>query len=115
MRKELAKALETRTRFTGTFAKFGLKNGYMGPERVVLLTDIKDASGEITTDHLWFNYTKGFKSLDLKENDTVEFVARVKTYQKGYKGYRHDVHKPIETDYKLSHPTQLRIVMKGDL
>ena len=30
-----------------------------------------------------------------------------KIYEKGYKGYRDDVYKPIELDYKLSHPTKI--------
>ena len=35
------------------------------------------------------------------EGVEVEFTARVKQYTKGYKGYRDDVYKPIEVDYKF--------------
>jgi len=108
MRTELEKMDEVRDTFTGTFVKFSTKNGYKGIEKTVLLKDIKDMSGRIMTDHLWFNFTKGFSELNLIENDVVQFDARVKEYEKGYRGYRDDVYKPIETDYKLSHPTKIR-------
>src|SRR5262245_49813246 len=108
MRKDLQKVEGVRAKFTGTFARFGVKNGYKGPLRTVLLTNIVDADEHVVADHLWFNLTKGFEQLDLHEGDRVEFVARVREYQKGYFGYREDVYKPVETDYKLSHPTKVR-------
>ena len=79
----------------------------MGIEYTVLLTDIKDMQGNTITDHLWFNLTKGFEKLNLQENEIIKFDARVKSYMKGHKGYRDDVYKPIEKDYKLSHPTRI--------
>jgi hypothetical protein len=40
--------------------------------------------------------------------DVVQFDARGKAYEKGNKGGCDDVWKsPMETDYKLSHPTRL--------
>jgi hypothetical protein len=32
-------------------------------------------------------------------------------YTKGYKGRREDVWKPVETDYRLSYPTNVRKVV----
>jgi hypothetical protein len=108
MRKALQQIDGVRTRFIGTFSRFGIKNGYKGPLRTVLLIEIMNESGKIITDHLWFNLTKGFERLDLREGDRIEFFARVKEYEKGYVGRRDDVYKALEIDYKLSHPTKMR-------
>ena len=110
MRKQLANQEGVRETFTGKFVRYGSKNGWHGPDKTVLLSDIKNVEGNIITDHLWFNFTKGFENLKLKENDIVQFDARVKSYVKGYMGYRDDVWKPTMRDYKLSHPTKLKVV-----
>lgn len=108
MRKELKKMNEERTSFVGVFERFGIKNGFKGPEKTILLINIKDLNGKNITDHLWFNYTKGFQKLgELKEGDVIQFDARVKKYEKGYKGYRDDVFYPPVEDYKLSHPSKI--------
>lgn len=108
MRKELKKIDDVRDTFTATFVRFGTKNGWNGNvEKTILLKDIKDKMGKIVAGHLWFNYTKGFYMLILNEGDVVKFNARVKEYTKGYFGHRDDVYKPIEYDYKLSHPTKI--------
>lgn len=111
MRRELAKKENERARFTGSFVRFGTKNGWHDLEKTILLRNIRYTNGEVVADHLWFNYTKGFESADLEkpfcENDVIEFVARVKLYLKGYRGWREDVWKPVEHDYKLSHPTKI--------
>lgn len=108
-RKTLKKMDGERLKFYGTFERFGTKNGYMGIQKTVLLVDVKLAeTDQIVTQHLWFNLTKGFEKLDLQIGDKVEFHARVKEYTKGYVGRRLEVYKPIETDYKLSHPTKLK-------
>lgn len=100
--------------FTGVFIRDGIKNGYKGPERTLLLSDIKDNYGNYVSNHLWFNYTKGFEKANLHEGDTVQFTARVSEYEKGYKGKRWDVYKPIEIDYRLSYPTQIKNLGKAD-
>ncbi|MGC9777673.1 MAG: hypothetical protein HZR80_00355 [Candidatus Heimdallarchaeota archaeon] len=98
--------------FSGTFKRFGEKRGYNGyPETTVLLVNIQDRDGTIVGDHLWFNYTKGFKELgELKVGDIIQFDARVKKYYKGYQGYREDVPRSQKRDYKLSHPTKMSII-----
>lgn len=109
MRKELSKINNVRNTFTGTFVRLGIKRGWKGSTlTTVLLTDIKDSEGNVVSDHLWFNYTKGFESINLQENDIIQFEARVTEYLKGYCGYREDVYKPIEWDYKLSYPTKIK-------
>lgn len=112
MRDKLAKIEGNRARFEGIFVRFGTKRGYKGyPETTVLLKDIRSiTTGQIMTEHLWFTCGKRLESLNLKENDVVRFDARVTPYQKGYKGYRGDDYgdyKPIETDYRLSFPTNV--------
>jgi len=110
MRKELSKLKNQRKKFIGVFERFGTKRAYRGPDlQTVLLKDIKNENGEILCDHLWFNLTKGFGIIKLKQGDIVEFEARVKSYEKGYKGYRDDIYdKPIEYDYKLDRPTKIK-------
>jgi len=116
LRKDLEKFHEQRKRFTGTFEEFGKKRGWKGRTAItVLLVDIKDSTGKVVTDHLWMNHTKGFQALgDLQEGDVIAFDARVKTYWKGYMGHRDDLEheRPIEQDYKLSHPNNFRIIKK---
>ena len=107
MRKSLAVLNESRATFTGIFERVGTKSSYGHPKKTLLLKDVRGIAGNPVTDHLWFNYTKGFAELGLKAGDVVQFNARVKKYVKGYRGRRDDVDKPIETDYKLSHPTKL--------
>ncbi len=112
MRHELAKIEGNRARFEGIFVRFGTKRGYKGyPETTALLRDVKSIqTGRVMTDHLWFTCGKQLGSLNLQENDVVRFDARVTPYQKGYKGYRDDDYgdfKPIETDYRLSFPTNV--------
>ncbi len=78
--------------------------------KTVLLINIKDADGTFVCDHLWFMLTKQFDALALREGDAVQFDARVKEYEKGYRGWRDGVIAPITRDYKLSHPTRVQKV-----
>ena len=102
---------DVRQRFSGQFERYGTKKNWHGfPERTILLTAIKDPEGRVVADHVWFTNTKGFQSLGgLDAGDMVEFNARVKAYYKGYTGYDEviSVEKPIELDYKLSHPSKI--------
>ncbi|MDD4377756.1 MAG: hypothetical protein PHH48_06440 [Eubacteriales bacterium] len=108
MRVEMCENEGNRGLYTGEFVRTGIKNGYKGILQTVLLKNVKDSSGKIVTDHLWFNMTKGFESLNLQVGDVVEFRGKVERYIKGYKGYRDDVDKPLEEDFKLSRPTKVR-------
>ena len=109
MRKELENIEDIRGTFTEVFVRKGTKSGYKGPLPTLLLKDVRDINGKYITDHLWFNYTKGFEKLgELKEGDKIQFDARSKVCEKGYKGYRMDVYNPITIDYKLSHPSKVK-------
>jgi len=97
-----------RETFTGEFIRFGEKRGWKGnTELTVLLSNIKDKNGQLITDHLWFNYTKGFKQLCMNPGDIIQFNGRVQGYMKGYQGRDDYVLTSSSTDYKLSHPTKM--------
>ena len=115
MRQELADIKDIRGIFTGTFVRFGVKNGYKGPVPTVLLKNVCDESGREVTDHLWFNLTKGFIALHLCGGETIEFRARSKEYIKGYKGrnWERAMDAPLEADYKLSHPSKVCVISRG--
>lgn len=111
MRTELKSiGSEERHTYSGTFERKGIRNGWKRTEATVLLTDIRNEEGNLITDHLWFNDTKGFQAASLQPGDRVEFQARVTAYQKGYQG--HDLTAallhPVQTDYHLSRPTRIR-------
>jgi hypothetical protein len=111
MRKALKQLNGERGRFSGTFVRCGQKPGWKGSTlTTILLKDIKDANGKIVSDHLWFNLTKEFGSLVLTEGVRVSFDARVKMYCKGYQGYREDVDKPVERDFRLANPTKVQVI-----
>jgi hypothetical protein len=121
MRKDFEKIDGIRTFFIGTFVKFGKKHGYNGYILdTLLLKNIKccdDKYNNIKCDHIWFTMTKGFEKLNIKQLEKekneikIKFNARVKPYMKGYNGYDEllRLEKPLEIDYKLSHPTKIQI------
>ena len=110
MREDLKRlGNEKRHTFTGIFVRNGTKSGFKAPLETVLLKDVRHAdTDQIVTDHLWFNNTKGFNSLDLVPGDIVQFDARVGQYTRGYFGRREDVYVPVSTDYHLERPTKVR-------
>jgi len=114
MRKVLKQIDEQRCTFTGTFSRFGIKNGYCGPMKTVLLQHISDEDGYEVADHLWFNLTKGFEALNMQPGDVIQFDGRVQRYTKGYCGrdWEKQIEHPIRDDYKLSRPTKIRRVIE---
>jgi hypothetical protein len=111
MRNRLERLNGLRKQFTGTFVRYGSKAGWRGViETTILLTDIRDSNGNLITDHLWFNSTNLFNQIQLTKGDKISFEARVKTYLKGYKGYREEIcqERPIERDYHLIFPTKIK-------
>lgn len=118
MRKNLKQIDGLRKEFIGTFVRFGSKKNFKGyPKTTILLSNIQNPiNSKIFAEHLWFTLTKQFDNIKLKEGDLISFHARVKEYYKGYKGYREEVQweKPIEKDYKLSHPTKVRLLKRKE-
>jgi len=106
-RKTFEKYNGQRLRFKGTFVRTGIATYGVHERETVLLKDIVCTTRkEMKCDHMWFNYTKQFQSLNLKEEDVVEFDARVAPYIKGYVNNRHFVDER-EIDFKLNYPTKI--------
>ena len=113
IRTELKNLKNVRRTFQGTFERFGVKGGYKGPLKTILLLHVVNIkTKKEVTDHLWFNFTKGFATLELAKGDVVEFCARSRPYVKGCV-HRDDDNRIV--DYKLSNPTQCRVVSRCDV
>jgi hypothetical protein len=109
MRKALKTEKGNRKKFKAVFVRLGKKTNYKGySEETILLADIIDAESHARmTDHLWFSYSKGFQQLSLTPGTAIEFEARVKEYKKGY--VRRGLNTHRTSDYKLSHPTKIKL------
>ena len=111
MRKVLASENGVRKKFHAVFDRFGKKPNYLGySDETILLVRITDAETNIVVaDHVWFSLTKAFAKLNLKQGMKVEFVARIKSYKKGYVNRRYNVdHSSM--DYRLSNPTRVAVI-----
>ena len=53
---------------------------------------------------------KALAPINLAVGVQIQFEARVKQYSKGSQGKKEDINKEIKQDYKLSHPTQVRVL-----
>lgn len=111
MREELKNIDGDRDTFIGKVERYGGKGG--GKFTVLLTNVTRKKDGRFITDHLWFNLTKGFKSLRLDPGEFVQFDARSKPYTKGYQGKK-ELNKPIKDDFKLSHPTRVSRIKAGN-
>ena len=110
MREKLAEKmkLNEREKYKATFERFGIRTGYKGDIKTVLLLDIIDQNHNLVTSHLWMDCGKRFDKLQLKEGDFVQFYARVKTYEKGYQGYNEYGEEGFSTiDYGLCFPSKV--------
>lgn len=105
MRKELKKiGNNTRETYTALYGGVGFKRSY-GDHYLptLLLKDVKHKD-RLVTDHIWVNYTKKFSELGrLKENDVLEFDARVTSYLKGY-------YFDKSKEYGLERPTKIHLI-----
>lgn len=111
MRKELEKKFKSnqREKYKATFERFGSRSGYKDKTiKTVLLKKIADKTGKEVADHLWMDVGKRLDKLNLKEEDMIQFFARVKIYEKGYQGDNDFGEKEfLEIDYGLSYPSQV--------
>ena len=116
MRKNLKDKVGERKKFKALVSRFGKKVNYAGHTDItILLTKIIDnETTAVVTDHQWFSFTKGFEKAQLKAGDTVEFEARVKMYKKGYVSRKLSINKR-QSDYKLSHPTNVQVSKNSSL
>jgi hypothetical protein len=107
VRKALENINGRRIKVFAEVSKFGKKSAYRGYDLdTVCLINLKDENNNDLCDHLWLIVRKTINRMNLCVGDKISFLARVKEYEKGYKGYRDDVYNQIETDYKLSNATQ---------
>jgi hypothetical protein len=111
MRKELGKKEGERRKFSALFIRLGRKANYHGySEETILLKQIVDVeTNQLVADHVWFSYTKSFQQLPLTEGTKIMFDARVKAYTKGYVNKQYKIDRRTG-DYRLSHPTQVKII-----
>lgn len=109
MRDGLKDKSNDRKPFSATFKRFGSKKGYQGRQLTTVLFVSIFCDGKEVCDHVWFTLGKQMDELKLTEGDRISFNARVKLYQKGYRGRRegHDL-PPPSVDYKLSHPSNIK-------
>jgi hypothetical protein len=114
MRKELASQAGERKKFRAIFSKIGKKTNFKGySEDTILFKDVREVeTNKLVADHLWFNFTRSFENITLTEGSNIEFEARVKVYAKGYVNKAMG-HTKRSFDYKLSHPTKVKIVGSG--
>ena len=115
VRKNLADKIGLRKKFRAVFTRFGKKVNYNGyTDTTLLLTNIIDLETNAqVTDHHWFAFTKGFEKANLKEGISLEFEARVKQYKKGYVNRKLAINNQ-QSDYKLSHPTNIKVLAAGE-
>ena len=107
-RTTLAARHGERFRVTATIERFSQKNAFRGPQKTVLLRDVRDAeTGDLLTDHLWFAWGKW--AFMLREGEAIAFDARVTGYDKGYHGRREDLYDapPPSSDWRLERPTRV--------
>lgn len=115
LRQKLAEKikLNQREKYKATFQRFGVRNGYKGDIKTVLLSDVIDQSHKLVTSHLWLDCGKQFDKLLLKEGDFIQFYARVKIYEKGFQGYNEFGEKGFPTiDYGLCYPSKVAKLTK---
>jgi hypothetical protein len=114
MRKKLATEIEKRKKFRGIFERIGKKKNFKGySEDTILLKDIVDTdTNALVADHIWFNYSKAFEKISLTKGTQIEFEARIKEYEKGYVNRLLKINNKTK-DFKLSHPTKMKVVQPG--
>lgn len=112
MREKLKKLdVKERFLFEGEFVRSGFKSYKNHFSPTFLIKNLKlvkeNDKKEFLSDHLWLNYGKNFLKLGkLKNGDIIRFNARVSDY---YKGYFKE-----EKDFKLSFPTNVKLINKTD-
>lgn len=121
MREELKKRDGRRGTFTAEFSRYGTAGvripgyGRFSRPRLIQVTtllfrELKDSTGFVVTDHLWFKTCKAWEALGLRPGDIVKFDARVVPYQKGYQGSRDGEGSGAKMDYKLAFPTNAKLM-----
>jgi hypothetical protein len=109
VRKQLRDRNGRRGRFSATFKKFGSARDPHRPwVRTALFLNVRDESGEVVTDHIWFRLGELFGRLNLQPGDEVFFLARVKKYWKRNPDIVDEDDPRFVEDYKLSYPSKVQ-------
>lgn len=106
MRKKLqAMGSNQRYTFIAKYGTIGYKRTFSSIDSVhyqptIMFKDV-EFEGKAITDHLWFNYTKGFAKLQkLHDGDIVQFDGRISAYTK----------KGSKLDYDIERPTKIKLL-----
>ena len=103
MRKKLQKYSNKRNTFIGTFIKKGLTADNVD---TVLLRNITTIKNKVVADHMWFRFSRIWKSLGkLQEGDLIQFDAKSIRYIKGY-----SENNKRERDYRLTYLTNVKVI-----
>ena len=117
MRSNLKKLNGKRIQVVSEVERFGIKHAFRGLDlRTILLKNVADAvTGEFLADHLWM--TCGKWSQFLRVGEKIVFCGTVNKYTKGYKGGQWEImlECPIVEDYRLSRPTNVRVLNDDDI
>lgn len=107
MRHKLKELDGQRIQVIAQVVRFGNKSAFRGlPLKTICLSNVEAIDGAGLCDHLWLTVGKQIEKLNLSVGDNIKFDARVKRYEKGYRGNEIEAYSPIESDYKLSNPTK---------
>src|SRR5215471_1209263 len=115
MNKPLLQQLDGhRAALEATVTAFRTIDGYKGPVKTLLLTNIRTVDGTVVLDEYWCALTQGHRALRLQRGDRIAFTARVQCVpRRAHRSFRASnvLHgRPV----LLSHPTQLRILLQGE-
>ena len=111
MRKELAKREGQRGAFRATFQRKGHRTNRFGTMQTALFVDLRDESGAVVADHLWFIFGDRMRTLRLQPGDQVRFVATVAPYFKRAHDFDwNDGDVEFEKDYRLLYPSNMRLL-----
>ena len=115
-RQPLEARAGARVNVTAIFSRLGAREAFGEGKETVLLVDVRDAdTGELLTDHLWFNRGRIWRNAGLIPGDTIAFSARPIEYRTGYWGPNalRRIDAPARRDYRLSTPEGLRIIARA--
>jgi hypothetical protein len=111
MREELQKREGQRGVFRATFQRRGHRTNHWGTMQTALLVDVRDESGAVVADHLWFIFGDRMRALKLQPGDQLRFVATVATYFKRAHDFDwNDGDVEFEKDYRLIYPSNMRLL-----
>ena len=98
------------------YVRAGTKNAAGHPHGTVLIRDVRNLdTGELLTDHLWFNRGKVWRNVGLVPGDVVSFQSRPIEYRTGYWGPSkvRQILEPARRDYRLTPPEGLCVIAQA--